>query len=98
MTQGVGNWGGRARGARGVRCAGWEVLTGERWRHCYVQGTVGEGVDVALRTFMHVVWWWQAKEIGQGTEIGVDLDGDGVADVVGIDLDGDGVVDVSSGL
>ena len=51
-----------------------------------------------MRTFMHVVWWWQAKEIGQGTEIGVDLDGDGVADVVGIDLDGDGVVDVSSGL
>ena len=31
----------------------------------------------------------------QGTEVGVDLDGDGVVDVYGVDLDGDGVVDVS---
>ena len=38
-------------------------------------------------------------ECWQGpTEIGVDLDGDGIDDVVGIDLDGDGVVDVSLSL
>ena len=34
----------------------------------------------------------------QPTQIGVDLDGDGINDVVGIDLDGDGVVDVSLSL